>query len=387
MKHLILSLSHSGTGEAQVGFDIGQALVERGHEVSVVCDPAVFHVFKGSDMAVYDVPPEGWGRIEPVLVEAAKGRTPNTPLDSLLLADFAMAAKALDRRGVASDFLARLRNTFGGRLVVIDTWHSPEIEELDAAPDDHFGLSPDLQHYPFRMAPVPFVRPSAPHAFRILPDAAEPAPRASFGLPDAPIVFLATSIWQHRRYVDPVVEAARVSVLPLLGAHLEALPESVHVVQLGPQPLRVGEPLKGRYHWVPNLPPAQFRPLVASVDCVLSLNAAAMTNALAVASGVPVVTLMNPSPYTHEQVSVYPFLMWPYSMWNALSPVLADNPYGALMNLTDIHDGEAVQARLRSLLDASDVRAAEARRRADYLAGVAALPTGAELLLDHLEAP
>ncbi len=390
MKHLILALSQSGTGEAQVGFDIGRDLMARGDEVSVVCDPAVYHVFKGSAMAVYDAPPVGWGRIEPVLVEAAKGRSPGTPLDSVLLADFAMATKALEQRDVTPDFLNRLRGTFGGRMVLIDTWHSPEVAVLDSAPDDLLQLSPALKHYPYRLAPVPFIRPLAPSAFRILPEAAEPGDRTALGLPeDAPVLFLATSVWQHRRYDNPVVEAARSSILPLLTERLASLPEHVHVVQLGPQPLRLRERLGERYQWRPTVPPAQFRPLVASVDCVLSLNAAAMTNALAVASGVPVVTLMNSTPFPHETpdgaVEVYPFLMWPYSMWSALQPVLAGNPYGALMNLVEVHDADAFRSRVMALLEDPAARRIEAEHRAHYLQRVAVLPTGAELLLNHLE--
>ncbi|MEZ4317643.1 MAG: DUF6365 family protein [Myxococcota bacterium] len=378
MRHLIVALSRSGTGEAQVGRDIGRNLVARGHHVGVVCDPAVFKVFTGEGFDVHVAPQEGWGAIEPVFVDAIRGGRP----DSVLLADFTMAANSLDRRRVDSGFLARL----GGRLVVVDTWHSPEVTGLDAHPSDGLSFSPKLATFPWRMAPVPFIRPSAEKAFSILPDPVAPLDRTALGLPsDRPVLFLATSAWQHRRYALAEVDAVMRAVPPVLTQLLCALPDHVHVAQLGPAPLRLKESLGERYHWLPSLPPDTFRGLLASVDTVLSLNASAMTNALAIASGVPVMTLMNSEPGPLNGEDVYQFLMWPYSMWGTLGPVLAGNPYGRLLNLTEIRDPEGFVRTAMALLEDPERRAEEARVRADYVSVVRALPTGADLLLRHLE--
>ncbi|MCB9679381.1 MAG: hypothetical protein H6737_30025 [Alphaproteobacteria bacterium] len=378
-RHLIVALSRSGTGEAQVGRDIGRELRARGDEVVVVADPAVHKVFAGEDFELHVAPPEGWGAIEPVFADAiAKGRP-----DGVLLADFAMASNSLERRRVDPGFLAKL----GGRIVFVDTWHAPEVTGLDAHPSDGLGFSPKLAGFPWRMAPVPFIRPSAEKTFCILPDPELPVERGRYGLPDdAPILFLATSAWQHRKYALAEVDAVMRAVPPVLTERLRSLPDHVHVVQLGPVPLRLKEHLGDRFHWIPNLPPQAFRGLVASVDCVLSLNASAMTNALAIASGVPVMTVVNSEAGPLGGIDVYRFLMWPYSMWDTLGPVLAGNPYGALLNPTEIRAPEAFVSTAMGLLSDRERRAEEARRRADYVQQARALPTGAALYLSHLGA-
>lgn len=390
--HLICCLGRSGFGEPSVGLQLAWELLAAGDQVAVVTDPNLFKVFEGAPFPVHVLPPEGWGRIEPVFVQAASIR-PAT----IVLADYVMAMEALASRKVSPHFL----HSIGARLVFVDTWHACEIgDRLEAGADEVFHYDPGFAAYPHRIVPVPFVRPDAPGGFSILPHPppADPVHREGLG-PDDKLLFLATSLWSHQSYADrPAIEAVRRAIPPRLASLLRRLDARTHLVHVGPQPLGpLQDALGARYRWHQALPAPAFRSLLASVDAVLSLNAAATSNALAIAAGVPVVTLDNPyegdvnaieaahgalTPASRDWLAatgpIYPFAMWPYSMWTTLDPLLTDNPYGALLHRTPIVDGPAVVERLQGMLYDGPTRDAAAHAARRYAEQVRALPSGAD---------
>lgn len=390
--HLICCLGRSGFGEPSVGLQLAHELVAVGDQVAVVTDPNLYRVFEGAPFPVHVLPPRGWGRVERVFIEAAAIR-PAT----IVLADYVMAMEALSSRGVAPHFL----HSIGARLVFVDTWHACEIGDvLQAGDDETFHYDPGFAAYPHRLVPVPFIRPDAPGGFSILPQAPEPDPSHRAGLPDdARLLFFATSLWTHQSYQDrPPIERVRRAIPPRLAFLLEQLDPRTHLIHVGPQPLAPLEQALGeRYHWRQSLPAPAFRSLIASVDAVLSLNAAATSNTLAAAAGVPIVTLHNPyegdadaieaahgelTPDTRRWLeqsgSLYRFAMWPYSMWRTLDPVLTDNPWDAVLRRVPIVDEPHAIETIAGLLYDPVARDEALHEAARYVEQVQALPSGAE---------
>jgi hypothetical protein len=180
--------------------------------------------------------------------------------------------------------------------------------------------------------------------------------------------------------------------------------DDLHLVHIGVEPFPFAERMPGRYHWHASLPAPDFRTVLSSSDLLLSLNASATTNTLAAVSGVPVLVLQNgfdgpaadlptflgraPTPavaaWAERHLPIYRFLMWPMSMWGALTPVLADNPYDRLLHRTEILDGARVREQLNTLLFDVAARERAAQARARYVDSVSGLPQGHELLLQHL---
>lgn len=392
MKHAILALERAGFGEPAVARLLAHQLEARGQTVRLVIDRAAAPVFAGSGLQV-DVLPDA-GPCEPVILEAVRGS------GTVVLADYVSAMNALQRRAVDP----RLLHGLDAQFLFVDTWHAAEVGGvLDVGLEGDFTYAPGFATLPNRLVPVPFVRPEVAGGFSILPAAPVPDPRYRAGLPDdARLVLLATSRWHHERAQNPRVEDLRAALPALLDHQLAQLDPRVHLVHVGPGAL--GLPgLGDRTHRLPPLPAADFGRLLASVDAVLSLNLPATTNTLAVAAGVPVITLENPwagdvdqvaqqlgaplQPFVRDWIaargSLYPFVMCPLAMGATLEPVFADNPYAALLHRTPLLHTAGVLDTVHGLLFDAPRRQRLQQAMQRYSATLAALPTGAERILAY----
>jgi len=401
--HLFLALGRSGWGEVQLAMRVARELQSRGDRVTFLVSRVLAKAFDPGELRVELAPPEGYARIEPHLAYYARELRPAT----VVFCDYVQVFSALDRRGVDAGFIARL----GARLVLMDPWSLRESNlVMDANPYHTVEISPVIRDFPYQLIPVPFARPEIPGGFAVLDapsqatDAERQALRAELGVDDGErMILLASSLWQYKGYEHSEIQSLAIGVPLLLAGYLDQL-KGVKLVHVGAQPLHGLKDLGDRYRWSSSLPSSKFRTLMASSDLVLSLNASATTNTMAVVEDVPVLTLINgfegdadelegwlgraPSDRVRQwaeyHLPTYRFYMWPMSFWNLLHPVLTDNPYAELLHMVQVLDEAAVISSLERLLFDQTARDLDRERRATYTAAVRALPSGADLVERYL---
>ncbi len=422
--HLLLALGRGGMGEVRLGAELGRGLVARGERVTMLVHPAFASMFDGLGLDVRRAVPEPTPA-EELWITPQSPSPQERQLRALAaevrpttvgLVDWVQAFEALLRTRCAPGAIAGLAPVWW----TLDTWSFAEFPPppagapliLDISDAEWVKVHPGITTFPRRLVPVPFARPSVTGGFRVLPapirvPADEVARvRRALGVPDrAPLLLLCTAGWQHRRYEGRNDRAAQ-SVPALVALHLRRLPADVHLVHLGPEPFpALVAALGDRHHHLPPQPVAAFERVLCAADALLSLNASATTTVSAAAADRPVVTLVNDdegpaegldarlpggvdpevASWAASHLPLPAFRMWPLSMARALRPVLAGNPWTALLGPVPILDAAAVASALRGALLDPDTRGALSAARARYVDEVRALPTGAERVLAFAE--
>lgn len=329
MTWLFMTLARSGWGEAVLGVRIARRLVARGDRVVFLTHPGMARAFFGEPFQVEVLGEESGAALEARIIRLVMTIRPV----GIVLADLLMTVTALLRQR-APTALART----GVPVIGIDTWHLKELDgELDMAPTEHVKLSPHLVNHPRRLVPVPFARPDVPFAARVLPDgkrlsdAERRRVRADLGLPDGPLIAMATAGWQHRAYPEPAMQRFQHTFPRVLGRILAPL--RVPVVHVGPRPLE----LDGvRVHHRDQLNAPAFEALIAASDLLLATNAAASTNATAAVAGVPVVTVVHTG--QPDELIPWPFQAWPVGWARSMGTLLKDNPWSKVLNRRELTD-------------------------------------------------
>ncbi|MBT3218066.1 MAG: hypothetical protein HN348_03165 [Proteobacteria bacterium] len=381
MTHLVLALARSSWGETTLALRIAEGLRRAGDKVVFVIHRALAKLFFATPFEIIVAPDIQGPAFDAFLGHVVRGEKPN----SIILADFLMAFEALRRREAHPQTLSR----FSVPIIGIDTWHFPEIgDRIDVRPDHELTVAPKVASHPFRLVPVPFIRPSAGCGVQLLPEVLEPGGiRRELSLPEGPMATICTSGWQQRDSGLAHMDRVKESLPRLLDIYLRRL--RVPVCHVGPR--AYPWTLDGRYHHRSQLPSLTFSRLITSATLVVSTNLCATTNTLAIAAGVPVVSVINdhlgeglehldysPSKalaqWAAEHLPLYRFRMWPMSGYRTLSMVLGGNPYGALLHPVQVLDERRFESTSQALL------AGEADRglRERYLGLVHRLPTPAE---------
>jgi hypothetical protein len=378
------ALGKTGWGEVTLALRMALDARQAGHDCTfTVPDRLVAHV-AGEGFRTEADP----GGVGPSALEALARQWDGA--DLRVLVDLNLGSAALLGRQIHPEQLGD-----GPPLAGIDTWHFAELgTHIHLTEQMRQPIEPFWRTLPRRLVPVPFVRPDAPLATRVLDDTPPvdgQQERARLGLV-RPTIALCTSWWQH----DLLDRTP--GVLPLLELYLARL--GVDLLHIGPADLPFTTVPVRR---LDALPPERFARTLAAVDLVLSLNASATSNTTALQVGTPVLTLWNrwvatgdalafklkysPSAELREWLRRFGcpprFAMWPMDWTPTFTTLLADNPYGELLHLTDLLDERQVQETASTLLmKGRDY----AERRADYLAQVARLPSP-HVLLERFSGP
>ncbi len=369
---LFLALARSGWGEAILGLRVARRLVARGDRVTFLAHPGMARIFVGEPVGLELLGEEEGDAVEARVAGLLRALRPR----ALVLADLLLVVTELVRRR-APRALART----GVPIVGVDTWHLPELGgELDLHPSERLTLAAHLVGHPRRLVPVPFVRPGVPGAALILPDGApasraeRASARAELGLPQGPLVLMATAGWQHKIYGDEPTRRLPAALPRLLAPAIEGL----DVVHVGPQPLALPG---ARLHHAPQLPAATFERLIGAADLLLATNASATTNTTAVVRGVPVVTVVHSGPPDPDLP--WAFQAWPIGLSRAMGTLLRDNPWDAALHRRELRDPEGLRATIAALLPGGADREGALATAAAVLEGLRRVPLP-ERVLDEL---
>jgi len=373
MRWIFLALARSGWGEAVLGLRIARRLVARGDSVVFLVHPALARVFRGEPIRVEVLGSERGAAFTRRLKKLLRfHRT-----EAVVLSDLLMAVTALVRRE-APDALALDLPVIG-----IDTWHLRELGgQLDTHPDELLTLAPHLASHEPSLVPVPFCRPDSENAALVLPGGSpsstveKRAIRSELGLPNRPLVAIATAGWQHRDYNNQVVASFQRWLPSRLAEALSQI--DADVVHVGPKDLPLG---RVTVHERRQLSAPNFERLIASCDLLLSTNVSATTNATAAVRGVPVVCAVHTGPPTRELP--WPFQAWPVGWHRALGTLLAGNPWSAVLNRTEITHPGALETAVLGALPGGKSRDEILGGSADALSVLRAVPPPEGVLDRH----
>jgi len=406
--HLFLALTRAGWGETALGLRVAQQLQQAGDEPVFLVHETAAPLFVGGSIR-YETYPMSIGPLLEFLIE---DHVSTLRPDSIILSDFQMTVDNM--RLLSLD--ARMLTRFGIPLVAMDTWC---FAESGPAIDIFVGKTKPnsswIEELPYRLAPVPFIRPKGvAGACSLLPEPIKLTRRVREHIRDGlglsgtnKAVLLCTANWQQAAYNDDNGQRIADAVPQLIGQYLQSLGSSVHLIHVGPSALPVRNVLGDRYHWMPSLSAERFSLILGAVDLLLSLNVSASTMATAIVSGLPLLVVQNscaaldrdsvlgwlprpPSPRLLEWIAnvvpLYPFSMWPLGFYHYLAPVLRNNDYCTAFETVELLDEDALLAACdRLLFDRDGAAAALSQRQADYVRTVAALPSAAQCVHSYLE--
>lgn len=385
-KHLFVAATAMGFGEALLGVQLATALHAAGDQI-------LFLAPSGLQAAIRSAPVR-YGRIDLALSrldEAILDTARSEGCDCVVLVDLVAVYTFFGINGRRFDQFLQS----GIPILALDVWNVPEAGlAWDYFPET-FQLGDDVRQAVHRLVPVPFVRPAAQGAYNALPSpitlspAERSAARAQLGVgSEERLIFWPSAAWQHAsQQLHPVrqrmASALPELIIPYLAATMATTPAKV--LHIGPEPFPAATTLGERYRHLPQQPASEFTRLLAASDLLLSFNIAATTVMSALAAQVPVLigSLNDPGAvpttaagqtFAQRVGSLYPFRAWPLSLYQLLTPVLADNPYlGAVRNI-DVLDEAAFTGALAELLSPEGA-AAQRYRQAQYVEQVRALPS------------
>lgn len=400
MKFCFASPLEPAWGETVLGARIARALVKRGHRVVFGLPRAVHRILEEVGASVGVVDPERGD-----LTSALTHLVHRSRSETLVLVDEFTWSRTLALRRTSPRFLDRL----GIRIVALDVWDvSAHRRGWDAVPR-RFRVRP-LEPVTARLRPTPFLGPRGDgSSYCALPSngvrsaRANRRARAASGLSAADrLVVTTTASWQLPENVSCVPRARLARTLPyLVAALLGRVGERLVVAHVGPTPLTpLAMTLERRYRWYPQMSPPAFEELLGGADAFLSFNAASTASITAISLGVPVLTgvlshriasvahlrrlVSQPSDFleswTTQAIPLSPFAVWPVGFCDVMHTVLSDNPYRALLHLSDVVDEHGFVAALHALLYDARVRQTAGDRATAYRNLVRGLPDGADLL-------
>lgn len=404
--HLFLALSRSGWGETAFGIHLAKELHRRGDRCVFFANPSAAPLFTHLPFVYEEVTDHLGGLIKPFVESYLEENT----VGSIILTDFNTSNGVLREMGVDARFLL----DYDVPLVAVDTWSSTESGyTIDVFLNKRKGIGEWIKDVPFRLLPVPIIRPQElAGACRFLPNATLPTRnirahfRESLGLVERDrAILLCTAGWQHASYNDPNGERVARAVPELFMSYVNSLGRNVHLVHVGPTRLGDNGALDGRYHWLPAVPTKHFDLLLGSMDLMVSFNISAATIGKAITSKIPVIVLQNsfegsstdqvvaelsapPSEtvlqWIRDVVPLYPFRLWPLGFSTFLGPVLANNDYMTAVEVNEWLEEDKFLARCSSLLHSPTEREAVQNCQAKYVSQVSRLPAPSEVLTTYL---
>ena len=404
--HLFLALSRSGWGETAFGIQLAKEIHRRGDRCVFFANPSAAPLFSQLPF-VYEEVRDHLGGLIKLFVESY---IQDNDVGSIILADFNTAHGVLREMGVDARFLLK----YDVPLVAVDTWSSTESgHTIDVFANKQKQIGEWLSDVPFRLLPVPIIRPqSVGGTCRFLPEATVPSRtirahfRDSLGLTKSDgAIMVCTAGWQHATYNDADGERIARAIPELFLRYVDALGSDVHLVHVGPTRLGENGALNGRYHWLPSVPTQHFDLLLGSMDLMVSFNISAATIGKAITSKVPVMVLQNsfdgssadeivpqlsaqPSKHVlqwiRDTVPLYPFRLWPLGFSRFLEPILANNVYLTAVEVGEFLEEEKFLSRCSSLLRCSSEREEVQNRQTRYVDQVSRLPAPSEVLSSYV---
>ncbi len=186
---------------------------------------------------------------------------------------------------------------------------------------------------------------------------------------------------------------ALADALPrILCGHLEALDRPLRLFHVGGVAWDIPLPERLEYQHLLRLPPALYRDRLLAADLYLTVNAASLSLAEAVLSGVPALVLNQSDELASadfpawladaapDLATLHPFWAFPWGWHRMLTDAFRDNPYPGCFRTAGLADRSAVLAAATELLDDTAVRTTLYERQLGYRATLDALPSLADVL-------
>jgi hypothetical protein len=147
---------------------------------------------------------------------------------------------------------------------------------------------------------------------------------------------------------------------------------AVTLLHLGPAAINLpADVARLRYHHVAQMPPDRFRRILGAADLVLTPNCIASSVVRGASMRVPAAALRlgraagaagaggaaTPAQsalasFLREAAPVYPFLVWPLGLHDAMLSILEDNPFAGIQAHFDVLEPDrAVDGLVRLLID------------------------------------
>jgi hypothetical protein len=414
-QHLLVAIHDRSWGRAEMAVRVAQELRVAGDRPRVLLHNSMVPLMQDTGFEIQRVDDHMGGLVRLALDSLVRQVQP----DSLIFFDYFNTCNYLLGLGIEdASFLLEYPCT----IASLDTWDTT----LTGIRFDLFGRSEgrlalgdveaqgeEFDRIVHRLIPVPITPiDDRPGKFACLPalsprplSGAEPARGGwarRLGIPDShKTVLFCSSAWQQLRGDHESGRRIVRLLSRLMGAYLDRLGPTVHLVHVGPQSYPLQSVLGHRYHWQSPLGRAAFQELVARSDLLLSANVSATTIGWAIQMGVPVVVLENSrmlrsmdevesvadgplSEAAHallrEALPVYPFRLWPLGYYAFLQPLLVDNAYCQTFETVEVVNEPGVVSTCAALLFDPAARAAQARRQCRYIEQVKTLPSAAEVI-------
>ncbi|GLX05358.1 DUF6365 family protein [Microbispora sp. NBRC 16548] len=402
-----------GYGETFVGLSLADQLADGGVQNHFVTTKAVEPLFRAGRYPFHII--DGDARpVERFVDEVIKDVRP----DAIVLADYTNFWGHMVRSGVDDPWFIEKH---GVPLLPIDMWewentvfaydfcgrgwgreYDRHILDMDVhlrpVPIAHLDPGPSGRGYPYRIV--------APEPGR--DERTRAKVFAELGLsPNDRLVLIPVSSWQQpkevtRQTTDMMVRLGE-RVPELLAHYLRQLPDSTHVVVVGPMLEPFTTLPAERLHVLAPTTPDRYHALLSSADLLLSLSMNAVTLARAVLMGTPGMLLTNRFTLTDEQsvagmeqelgglsdtvrswlgevVPIDPFRHWPKGLYHFVEPLVQGNEYLTAMAHEQLFDEKAVVEGMRGILYEPAVRERLAEAQSRYVRLVDDLPPTHEVI-------
>lgn len=401
-RHLLLSATAAGFGEALQGIRLAEELQASGDSVLFLAPSGLATLFRDS--------PVRYGKIDLALRRldrAVLEILEKERCDSLVLVDLAAVYKVF--KTLQLDFEAIVQSPT--KVAALDVWNLADSDRRWDYGPETYQMDAQVLRVTRRLVPVPFIRPhcvdgtyNALPALRPLPAEERAAIRRELGLHDGDrLVLWPSAPWQHARAQQhPVRQRLADALPPLIFNYFAQLGDAVRVLHIGPEPLPGAEIIGPRYRYLAQLEKAKFDRYLASADLLFGCNLAATSIMAALATDVPIVVGVNSfagdSPAAVEASSgalsanvrswlvnatpLRPFVAWPLGLRELLQPALRDNPYTEALRIVELLHEEAFIAACRGLLFDDDAASQQRTRQQVYRDEIIKLPRAAERLRD-----
>jgi len=405
--HIFLAAFPASRGEITLALRIARELNEKGDRIIFVACKIEEEVFR--DRPVEFIPVDGMRSNFDAEMSALIERT---KADSIVLVDILTNSVTFEYFKVPKTFFEKTKLP----VIALDVYRLINGRESG---DLFFNRVIDFRYlnsFPsLRLYPVPFVPPDNVQGnycglpAHVKPDPAEAAQaKAELGFTRKDkIILMVGTAWQVPSFWDDP-HCRRISALSplLLTQYMNRLDEDVHVLHVGPQAYQVSDAFRNRYHRIAPQSQRRFQAMVAASDLFLTLNLVGTTLSTAIAAGLPMIVVSNSISansieeaaakmnfplseaafnWMNSTLPIYPFVAWPIGYYRLVAPLLVGNPFCTTYRSTEFLDEESFLRACWELLYDQEKREAIIQAQRNYSEIVRGLPSGAEVILQHLE--
>lgn len=395
MKVLFIAVSTRGYGETLIGLSLAKRLRTVGVEpyflVERRAEPLLAH--SGLPFAVLDLQMGPFAEL--VVDDVITSVRP----DLVILSDYFTYYRVLSNLFHIDPWLI---DSYDIPVVPIDIWEWEHTSfQIDVFGGSYMESSRRILDMPAYLQPVPLchVIPTSAKAHPFSISAGEDDVsvrtrkhlRTVLGLEENDkLVVLSLAPWQIMDHDDADCNRIARCVPELLFHYLGALPDHVHIANVGERFACLERLPSSRVHYIPPCSPDRFNVLLGSADLFITLNIGATTLTKAVLRGIQGLVLVNsyafrtsddvqrfvtsravaPDIHTtewlHQNLPLYPFKMWPLGFDQFLRPLLANNPYTRTFATVELFDEAAVAEALTGLLFDEGIRRHMAEEQVEY---------------------